>query len=420
MSSLAIFCKNKGFIVSGSDTSSSPIIESLKKQNVKVFLGHNRKNARGIDVLVYTSAISKDNPELQFALDNKKIVLKRTQLLALIEKTHNFSVGVSGCHGKTTATAMLTHIFKTAGKSLTAFIGGEDKIYGNFVYGQNELIYEACEFQRNFLDLSPKIGVILNVDNDHLDTYRDLSDIKGAYKQFISQCVSVINNDDQNARQLAGLSTVTFGVENTSHFMAKNIKETPFISFDLYEYGGKTGRVKINVVGKFNVYNALSAIAVARIHGISTKKCIDGLKNFCGVKRRLEVLGVKKSCVIQADYAHHPREIEKVVSGNTLVVFQSHTYSRTKFLMDEFVDVLKSLDTVILPTYPAREKYDVEGSGYVLYKNILSAKSNCFYAENDDILYEYLDKNYFRYEKILFLGAGDVYNKAEKYLKKPQ
>ena len=420
MSALATYCKNVGMVVSGSDILDGQTVKNLQNDGITVFIGHDRKNAHGADIIVYNSAISEDNPEYQFALDHQKPLLKRSELLSLIEKKHNFSIAVSGCHGKTTATSMLAHIFIKANKHPTCFIGGEDKTFGNFVMGDGVFITEACEFKKNFLTLSPDIAVVLNIDNDHLDCYGNMEQLKKAYKKFCSNKISVINADDKNAVSISGACSITYGITEPATFRAKNIVEEKGLKFSLYVNGVYKSIIRLKVSGKHNVYNALAAIACAMEYGISLGIIKRALSSFTGVYRRQEILGEINGCIIEADYAHHPKEIQSVANQDDLVVFQPHTYSRTKILISDFTLALKNNQTIILPTYPAREEYDVEGSGYALYQSLQSVGADSTYADNNEMLFKTLDSKTKHYKRILFLGAGDIYFIAKKYAKKPQ
>ncbi len=415
MSALAKYCKTAGALVSGSDIAQSATTDDLQNSGINIFIGHDRKNAKGADVIVYNSAISENNPEYQFAKDNNKTLVSRSELLAAIEKEHNYSIAVSGCHGKTTTTAMLAHIFIKANKRPVCFIGGEDKTYGNFVSGDGVFITEACEYKKNFLRLSPDIAVVLNIDNDHLDCYGNMEKIKSAYKKFISGRKSVINADDKNAVSISDISSITYGITQPAVYRAKNIDDTDGIKFSLYVNGSYRTKIKLSISGKHNVYNALAAIACATEYGISLGVIKTALANFNGIYRRQDVLGVKKETIIEADYAHHPNEISAVLKSGDFVVFQPHTYSRTKLLMGEFVNVLKQYDCVIIPTYAARENYDVDGSGYALYQQ-LKQVGNCVYADTKEKLFDLLDKKVGLYKRIMFLGAGDIYEYAKGYL----
>lgn len=417
MSALAKYCKNAKMSVSGSDMIKNAVTDDLQNYGINIFIGHDRKNAKGADVIVYNSAINANNPEYQFAKDNNKLLVKRSELLAAIEKAHNYSIAVSGCHGKTTVTAMLAHIFIKANKHPTCFIGGEDKTYGNFVVGSDTFITEACEYKKNFLELSPDIAVVLNIDNDHLDCYGNIERIKNAYKKFITGKKSVINADDENTVSISDTSSITYGINQPAVYVAKNIRETDGIKFSLYVNGSYRTTVKLSVGGRHNVYNALAAITCAMESGISLGVIKTALADFEGVYRRQEILGVKNGTIIEADYAHHPNEILSVVKSGDFIVFQPHTYSRTKLLLNEFANVLKKYDIAVMPVYAARESYDVDGSGYALYERIKNEGGNCAYVDTQEKLFDLLDKKIGTYKRIMFLGAGDIYEYAKKYFK---
>ena len=413
MSALAQYALQCKIKVSGSDTAQNEQIEKLEKLGAKIFIGHARNNAKGADAVVYTSAVSEDNPELLFARDNQKLIMKRAEFLRCVEMSHDFSVAVAGCHGKTTATAMLAHVLICAQKSVTAMIGGEDVEIGNFTFGKDIFLTEDCEYKRNFLYLSPDVAVILNIDKDHLDCYKDFEDIVAAYKEFACGAIAVVNADDENAVRAAGENFVTFGVTNAAMYTCEDVRaEEGKLSFTLVEYGIKQGRVHLKVGGKHNVYNALAAIAAARQCGVSVQDAIRGVEKFKGVKRRFETIGELFGKKIIADYAHHPREIVSTLSAakNPLVVFQPHTYSRTKLLMAEFVGALKNYKGVIYSTYAAREDYDAEGSAYTLYRALKEQGADYIYAENPERLLQAIRERADAADTVFVLGAGNIYD----------
>ncbi len=422
MSALAQYALARGKKVSGSDLAAGEQTNKLARLGARIFIGHARNNARGADAVIVTSAVDRDNPELQFARDNGKPVLKRAEFLRCAESEHRFSVAVGGCHGKTTATAMLAHMLMCAKKSATCMIGGEDSIYGNFTFGSDIFLTEACEYKRNFLCLSPDVAVVLNIDNDHLDCYKDINDLIAAYRAFAEKGVGVINADDENALRAAGRNTVSFGIKNPAMYGAEKLTKDALgrYSFVLTEYGMKRRRVRLSAAGLHNVYNALAAIAAARAAGLTAEEAARGAEDFTGVKRRQEVIGAVGGKKIVADYAHHPKEIAGALAEakNPLVVFQPHTYSRTRLLMEDFLAVLEKYPTVIYPTYAAREKYDYEGSAYALYAGLKERGAETAYAENAGRLFEKLEEKAGLYGEIYILGAGDLYDELTKRLKK--
>ncbi|MBR5192361.1 MAG: UDP-N-acetylmuramate--L-alanine ligase [Clostridia bacterium] len=424
MSGIAKYLKLNGKIVTGSDRVYSESLKQLEKLKIKVHVGEREESINDANLVVVTSAISNDNLEVLSAKKQKIKVVKRSVLLGEILSDFEVSIGVAGCHGKTTTTAMITKIFALANKKPTSFIGGYTKEFSNFLYGEKKfVITEACEFKKNFLDLKPTVSVILNVDNDHLDFYKSLSNIKKAFKKFAKGSKVVVNADDINCKKIKGKKTLTFGIENNANYMATNLyKLKNGYSFTLVKNKLKIGRIKLNVLGKYNVYNALASIVVADMYNIPFVVIQKALSTFYGVERRLEEKGEYKGTKIICDYAHHPTEISSVlsainVSKNDLVVFQPHTYSRTKLLMQEFIKSLSVVENLVLvKTYSAREKEDFLGSSYTLYKNLLKKVKNLVYADNFSKLKEIIKSNAKNYERIIFLGAGDVYNFVEKIL----
>jgi len=424
MSALAKYCFSQGKTVTGSDTDGSD--ENGVKSVATVYVGHCAENVHGADLVVYTSAISETNPELTEALKLGITTVKRSELLGNIARGYKNTVAVSGSHGKTTATAMLSHIFYEADLSPVAFVGGNDTVFGNFLSGKgNYLITEACEYKKNFLDIEPTVAVVLNIDDDHLDSYGNMENMIETFKKFVSHSVAVINADDPNSKNLGHYQTLSFGIKNNARYMAKNLRKTPLgYSFTLFVAGIKRMRINLKTVGIHNVYNALSAIAVADYFGIEERIIKRALEKFTSVSRRAENLGRIKGVKVTADYAHHPKELSAALSvltddvKNALVVFQPHTYSRTRLLMNEFTDVLKTVGKVIIyKTFSAREEYDEEGSAYTLYNNLKKvSEGEVIYAstpaELKDLLYENCEKT----SDILVLGAGDVYYLVKKML----
>lgn len=425
MSGLIKHLHLSGQNVSGSEIGALDQVQELKKLGIKIYDKHLPKQVKTAQTVVYTSAVSDDNPELTYAKTHGKQVIKRSELLGKILSEHKTSIGISGCHGKTTATAMLAHVLISANKQPTVFLGGNDIDFGNYLSGSKEIaVAEACEYKRNFLDLKPNIAVVLNVDNDHLDTYKTEQNLCDTFSEFISQSISVINADDRLSKKLFNSTTVTFGIDNTATYTAKNVSQTSNgCSFTACAYGRVLGRIKLNVCGRHNVYNALSAIAVGDILRIDFKHIKNGLQNFKGVQRRNEYLGKNFGVNFYADYAHHPREITATVKTfctqheNFITVFQPHTFSRTRLLMQDFISALKTLSPLIIyKTYPAREDYDELGSAETLYKNLVLQGTNCYYASTMKEVINILKKHKQENKTALFLGAGDIYQIAKDIL----
>ena len=317
---------------------------------------------------------------------------------------------------------MIVRALISAGESPTAFIGGEDKICGNFVYGEKRIaVSEACEYKKNFLDMRPAVAVITNIGYDHADTYKDINEVISAFSEFASRSLAVVNADDINCKKIIKEETITFGFSADATVCGKNLRKSlSGYSFTLYTGGKKKFRVNLKTLGRFNAYNALAAFAACYALKISPESVKDAIENFQAVKRRTEYLGEYCGKRVYADYAHHPDEIKEVLTvfpKNCLIVFQPHTYSRTYRFKEEFVKVLKNSDTVIFKTYPAREKYFAAGDGYSLYLRLKKeSKEKIFYAKDISFLKKYIKES--AAASVAFIGAGDVYAAAKKIIDK--
>lgn len=423
MSALALFLLAQGYAVTGSDSLPSETVEKLRERGIPVRVGKERDTewVTAADAVVYTDAVSLEDKELSTAFSLQKKIFKRAELLGFITARFPFSLAVSGSHGKTTCTAMCAHILGAAKAPFTAFIGGEDRGMSNFYSsGREYLVTEACEYKKNLLKIPAKTRIVLNVDKDHMECYRDFSELKDTFSEFLNEAeTAVACADDQN---LVGFqNAVTFGIENEeADYLAKNLKnEKERYAFTVYEFGKRLCRIRLRTVGRCNVYNALAAFAAARLYGFSVKEIKTGLESFLGVKRRFEEIGRLYGALAVCDYAHHPREIlstletaKKICDGKLFVVFQPHTYSRTKALMEEFAEALCGVERLMIyKTFPAREKFDEAGSAARLAERI----GGCLYAESFSSLSVWLKRTVKENDCVLFLGAGDIYYLA-KYL----
>lgn len=425
MSALAEHLHFCGHLISGSDIKDSDAINRLKNLGIGVHLKHSSAIVKGADYLVYTSAIDEFNPEIKYAKRKKIPLIKRSELLGEIISNYKRSVAVSGSHGKTTTTAMLAETFISAGVNPTVFLGGESKSFSSYRQGGDDLVIaEACEYKQNFLDIKPNVAVVLNVDKDHTDCYKDEKEIVNAFREFTKNSILVINADDKHFDELFNSTTVTFGIENKANFTAKNIKYNKSgYSFTLCAYDRPVGRINLKTIGRHNVYNALATFAVAEIFNVPFVYVKKALESFSGVKRRSEFLGVFNDKTVYADYAHHPNEIKATISAfndsgkDFAVVFQPHTYSRTKSLLSEFTSSLKDENVIIYKTFPAREKFDACGSERALYDNIYKFNPKAEIAINEDELIEKLYKLNKDIKRLIFLGAGDIYDIAKNLVK---
>ncbi len=417
-SSLAEYLLLKGYVVSGSDLSENERVKELIEKGLNFKIGHNAKNLSNVQAVIYTSAVNNKNPEIKRAIQKKLPLIKRSELLGKIVDGYKNSVAVSGCHGKTTATAMIANVLTCANLSPTVFIGGEDAWLKSFSLGNGEYaVVEACEYRKNFLDIHAKYSVILNIDNDHLDTFTNMNDMVRAYSDFCSGSIAVINADDKYCDKIYNPTTVTFGIENSAVYMAKKIKRNKSgYSFNAYAYSRPLGKINLKIIGKHNVYNALSAIAVGDMLGINFGVIKRALESFNGVKRRAEYLGNSFGMQIYADYAHHPKEISATLSAfsenfNSVgVIFQPHTYSRTKHLMTEFVDSLKNFPTIIYSTYGARESFDEHGDAELLSQKLKNLGADSVYCKTPEELYKQTEQLSKKVQAIIVMGAGDIYD----------
>ncbi len=417
----------KNYVVSGSDANKNGKFDELSSIGIKTHKGHSGRFVKHVDAIIRSSAISDDNPEIKYAMRKNIPVYGRGQVLGEILSCYKTPIAVSGSHGKTTTTAMIADALIGGGKNPTVFLGGENSSFGNYRSGGEEIVLvEACEYKKNFLALKPKISVLLNIDNDHLDSFIDMEDMVHAFNQFIKGSIAVINADDGRAVNLESASAVTFGIKNNAIYTAKKITCCDGVySFTAYRYGRPLGKIRLNILGEHNIYNALATISVCDILKIPFYVVKNALEQFNGVKRRAEVIGKVGESICFADYAHHPREIGATIDGfsqacdDFAVVFQPHTYSRTRYLMNDFVDALKSCnELVIYKTYPAREKFDRLGSEKALYNNLCKIMAEkCTLAESKRQLESVVINLSSKYKRILFLGAGDVYDVAINIIK---
>lgn len=386
--------------------------------------GHNAEFVRGADLVVYSSAISPDNPELEYARINNIKTESRAEFLGRISKQYGSVIAVAGSHGKTTVTAMLGCIF--APLDATVHYGGCYNGECGHIGGKKYFITEACEYKRNFLHLLPSISVVLNAELDHTDYYRDLDDIISAFKVFsLSGRTRLICGDDPNCEQLRTGKFYTFGRGHECDFRAENIvAERGGTSFTLIAFGRNYGEIKLKILGEHNALNALAAAAAGMLTGLNFSYIKEGLEAFTGVSRRLELLKEIYGCDVYSDYAHHPREIRGTVDclraagyKKIGVAFEPHTYSRTQTLIDEFADALRGFDIIYLaPIYAAREQPLRGVSSQLLSRRIieLGYAARCYdtYFE----LGEAVSGAVRTCDAFVFCGAGSIDDLARKFI----
>ena len=426
---LAQILKSKGFNISGSDVNESYIIEMERKQGMKIYMGHSEDNISEADLIVYSAAIMDDNAELIAAKNSAIPTIGRAKLLGLLASEKENCVGVCGTHGKTTTTSLITHILLKSDKDPSAIIGGKLKeIGGNARVGKSDImVCEACEYVDTFLNIYPKIAVILNVDEDHMEYFKTLDNVINSYHKFCENTYDLVifNGDDVNAiRAVDGVNKrlITFGLNSKNDYYAKNINFKGYKNnkFDIYSKEEKIVSITLNIPGEHNVLNCLAAFAVCLELGCTPEEIKKAIETFGGVCRRFEILGEYSGAVIVDDYAHHPKELEvtlktakKMDFNRVVAIFQPFTFSRTFLLFDDFVRVLSIADEVILsPIMGSREV-----NTYNIFSEDLASKiNNCKVFETFDLISDYVKKNIRSGDIVLTLGCGDIYKCAKKIL----
>ncbi len=430
MSGLAEILLKRGFKVSGSDSQKSHITDKLESLGAKIYIGQKRENITSPDLVVYSAAIKADNPEFEAAVESGAEIIDRATLLGALMREYRFPIAISGTHGKTTTTSLMSHIMLAAKADPTISIGGElASIGGNIRVGKNDyFICEACEYHESFLKFSPKVNIILNIEADHLDYFKDLDHIISTFAKLAdltpSDGATVINIDNHNVlKAVAGCDKkiITCSLLSDADYVAKNISfEKGVPSFDVYENGNFLGRVNLSVCGEHNVMNSLCAIAASRFLGIDFEVIAKGLSDFCGVGRRFELKGVKNGVTVIDDYAHHPTEIKTTLKsaiakaeGKVFCVFQPHTYTRTYTLFDDFVNVFSGQKNLIITDiYAAREK----DTGLVSARKLTDAIDGAIYIPDFSECVDFLEQNTKEGDLIITIGAGNVYKIAEDFL----
>ncbi len=436
MSGLAEILIKRNFTISGSDMKGSDITEHLTSIGAKIIIGQKADNITDdIDLVVYTAAIHEDNPEFASAVAKGIPMMSRAVLLGQIMDNYSRSIAVSGTHGKTTTTSMIAHILLEAATDPTISVGGMlDRIHGNIQVGKSDLfLAEACEYTNSFLEFYPRYSIILNVEKDHMDFFASLDDIKHSFHQFASQTAEdgliIINGDmDFAGELLEGLpqASVSFGLKDTNDYYAKDIRfdQEGNASYTLFHQGEDEGRIQLQVKGIHNVVNSLSAIACAKAIGLSMEDIRHGLLSFGGTKRRFEYKGSIGDITVIDDYAHHPTEIDATLESakyyphdELWVVFQPHTYTRTKEFLDDFARVLSQADHVVLADiYAAREPdTGLVSSGDVL-RLIQERGTDVHYFHSFDEIEKFLLGRLKGQDMLITMGAGDVYLIGENLL----
>ena len=434
MSAIALILHKNGFIVSGSDIGQGDNIKELEKLGIKVYLGHKKENiSDDLDIVVYSKAIHDDNEEIIEAKKKGITLMSRSKILGEIMTNYEKRICVAGTHGKTTTTALISKVMFDKKLDPTINVGGiVDEIGGNSHIGNNEdmFIAEACEYTNSFLDFSPTAEVITNIEEDHLDFFKDLDDIRSSFKKFVELLpdggLLVINNRIEDIKYLVKdrkANVVTYGDDDSADYYYKNVSydEYHYQSFDVYNKDKFIGRMRQKLIGRHNALNFIAALIILMNFGLTFEEIKNSLENFKGARRRLEVKGIIDGVTYIDDYAHHPTEIEaslnalkEIKYNNLYLVFQPHTFTRTKALYDDFVRVLGETPIVILAKiYPAREKdLGIISSGNIR-DGIMADKNNknnfCEYFETFEEICKYIQGKVAKNDLVVTMGAGDVY-----------
>lgn len=426
MCPLAEILHTWGYEISGSDNNTGDNIDKLRGLGVKVTLGQNPENLEGAEIIVYTAAILKDNPELVAAKESGIPCFERAKLFGAITRMYNNCIGVCGTHGKTTVTAMLTQIFVMAQKDPTAVIGGRlPLIDSHGIAGKSDLmVCEACEYGAHFLDLAPDVALILNVDEDHLEFFGNLDNIIKCFSDFsiLTSDTIIYNGDDINTvKAVEGIDRkkITFGRNCNNDYYAENISYNrgAFAEFDVIFKGEKLCRLTLKIPGEHNITNVLGAFAAAVNAGCTPDECKAGIEAFSGAGRRFEVLAEIDGITVADDYAHHPEELKVTLEAvmkmgyNTVwAVFQPFTYSRTKILFDDFVKVLQIPDKCVMTEIMGSREVNTYG---IYTKDLAEKISGSVWFNSFEEISDYVLSNAKKGDIIITLGCGDIYKAAK-------
>ena len=427
MSPLAEILFDMGIKVTGSDITDSPIITRLRSAGIDVTIGHSVENVRGAGYIIRTAAAREDNIEIKAAREQGIPVFERAQAWGYIMRRYKHAICVAGAHGKTTTTSMITHILLSAKTDPTIMVGGNLPILGSgYRVGKGDVIaLESCEYYNSYHSFSPTVAIILNIDADHLDFFRDIDDLKSSFQKFASLVPDnghiVCNSDDENTMEsLAplGRELFTFGFAENTRVRGVNLQyagRNP--SMDVLYDGKPFCRITLQIPGVHNLKNALAATAAAITIGIPANAIEDGLNNYTGVGRRFEYKGSINGADVYDDYAHHPSELHATLDAasslnykRTILVFQPHTYSRTRALFSDFVTELSRTDfTFLAQIYAAREKNDIGITSEVLADSVPGARCYATFSEIAEEIAAVAQEG----DLILTAGAGDIYKVGE-------
>lgn len=443
---LAQILHSQGYYLTGSDNNETETLQAVRNMGIPVFMGQRAENIEGADLIVHTAAIMNDNPELIASRNSGVPVLERSELLGIVTSWYDDAICVSGTHGKTTTTSMITQIMYTAKVDLSAFIGGKlPCIHGSGLAGKSEImVCESCEFVDTFLKLYPDIAVILNIDADHLDYFKTVDNIIKSFHKFAEKTTKaiIVNGDDANSMKaiegVTGKDIITFGFNDTNDYYPSNINKISGMqtSYTVMHKGDKVCDITINVAGTHNILNSLASVVACLYNNIDIESIQKGLYDFGGAGRRFEKIGVAKGITIVDDYAHHPSEIAVTLKSamdmgynKVWAVFQPFTYSRTAMLMKEFKEALSIADEVVLTDIMgSREKNTYN----IFTRNLAETIDGAIYFPQDETAKPSNERKEFNFHQVcdyicehakdgdlvITMGCGDVYKCAKMIYKK--
>ncbi len=440
LSAIAEILIARGYVVTGSDMKESEITDRLIEMGATVYLGHRDKNILGADLIIYSAAVSPDNPEMRKAIEDGIQIVSRAEALGALMKDYSNSIAVSGTHGKTTTTSMISLILENAGKDPTILVGGNlAEINGNVKIGESPFfVTEACEYMDSFLSLKPTIEIILNIDSDHLDYFKDIDHIVKSFNDF-AQLIpedgvliayeanpfvkSILENLNKNV--------ITFGFNKQCDYYVTDIHFNSFgmPEFRIHHDDEPLCEMHLSVPGEHNIANALASFACCHYLGVKVDDIVESLESFTGTQRRFDVIGITKNDVkVVDDYAHHPTEIKatltaakKIPHNHIWCLFQPHTYTRTMALFEDFAESFAYADKIIMAEiYAAREKNIHKISSRELVAKIKKIHPNkeVYYFGSFDEIANFVFNNCDDNDLVITMGAGDIYKVAEMIMER--
>ena len=438
MSGIAEILLDNGAIITGSDIAKNKAITMLQEKGAHIIIGENKDLIKDADIVIYTQAINEANEELKEAKKLNKEIYERSVFLGLLTKNYKNVICISGTHGKSTTTGMISTCFINAKKNPTIQIGAYLPIINaNYKIGSKDyFIMEACEYKDSFLHFFPTKEVILNIDDDHLDYFKNMEGVINSYNKYVNRLPQngslIINNDDENIKKLnlrSDLKILTYGINNDAMCTAKNIVKDDFnkYSFDIFYNNELFLNIKLNVLGIHNIYNALATTLICIDSGLDKKDIKAGIESYKGVERRFEFIGTyKENILLYDDYAHHPTEIKSTLDSaknikchKNWAIFQSHTYSRTIEHLNDFANVLKDFDNIIIaPIYPARETNIWGVKETDLCDLIKPHNKNVYYIDSFKKIVDFLKNNLEENDLVITIGAGPINEVGIDLLKK--